>query len=398
MAASSSSGGSGQTWVPYEPSRDCSQGVCSIYCPQWCYVIFPPPPPVGLADEGSSGQTTFSPLMIAIIGVLAAAFLLVSYYTIVSKYCAAPGSLRRWFLGPGPSRPTVADDAAALGRRQADASSSSWHVSPSNGLDDALIGKITVYRYRKGEGFVDGSDCSVCLSEFREGESLRLLPKCSHAFHLHCIDTWLKSHSNCPLCRANIVLLNSLPPPPPPPPQPQPPTDPREPFAAGRNENEMVIIVQDNSLSESAAAAEEEEDDDCEAHAENGAEPKDRRRNLEEFDDDITELVGEDGIQPTRRSFSADSHHHHRGKVSIADVLQASTEDELLAAAKENGVLVGGGCSSRRCAGENSKESSTIRALHCVISPEPTKRSAPSGRLCFTTHGREKKLTTTLPI
>ncbi|CAL1395531.1 unnamed protein product [Linum trigynum] len=52
-------------------------------------------------------------------------------------------------------------------------------------------------------------NCSVCLSEFEEGESLRLLPKCSHAFHIPCIDTWLRSHKNCPLCRAPIVAADA---------------------------------------------------------------------------------------------------------------------------------------------------------------------------------------------
>uniref|UniRef100_A0A6N2L204 RING-type E3 ubiquitin transferase n=1 Tax=Salix viminalis TaxID=40686 RepID=A0A6N2L204_SALVM len=50
-----------------------------------------------------------------------------------------------------------------------------------------------------------GTECSVCLNEFRDDETLRLLPKCSHAFHIPCIDTWLGSHTNCPLCRAPIV-------------------------------------------------------------------------------------------------------------------------------------------------------------------------------------------------
>lgn len=45
----------------------------------------------------------------------------------------------------------------------------------------------------------------MCLSEFQEDESLRLLPKCNHAFHIPCIDTWLRSHTNCPLCRASIL-------------------------------------------------------------------------------------------------------------------------------------------------------------------------------------------------
>lgn len=52
---------------------------------------------------------------------------------------------------------------------------------------------------------VDGTDCSVCLNEFQEDDTLRLLPKCNHAFHIACIDTWLRSHTNCPLCRAHIV-------------------------------------------------------------------------------------------------------------------------------------------------------------------------------------------------
>ncbi|KAK3034301.1 hypothetical protein RJ639_034105 [Escallonia herrerae] len=179
--------GNPNTWQPYNNYRDCSQGICSIYCPQWCYIIFPPPPP--RPQENDSG-TNFSPLIIAVIGILASAFLLVSYYTIISKYCR---------------RRSQNNAVAHIDLNHSEITHDQLQVG-STGLDEALIKSITVCKYKKGDGLVEGTDCAVCLSEFEENESLRLLPKCNHAFHLPCIDKWLRSHSNCPLCRSTVVL------------------------------------------------------------------------------------------------------------------------------------------------------------------------------------------------
>lgn len=79
------------------------------------------------------------------------------------------------------------------------------------GLEEALINRIPTCTYRHLEGLIEDAGCSVCLSEFEEEETLRILPKCNHAFHIQCIDTWLHSHSTCPLCRVNIVLAAGLP-------------------------------------------------------------------------------------------------------------------------------------------------------------------------------------------
>uniref|UniRef100_A0A6N2LKB5 RING-type E3 ubiquitin transferase n=1 Tax=Salix viminalis TaxID=40686 RepID=A0A6N2LKB5_SALVM len=79
-----------------------------------------------------------------------------------------------------------------------------WYIR-TVGLHPSVISSITVCKYKNGDGLVEGTECSVCLNEFRDDETLRLLPKCSHAFHIPCIDTWLGSHTNCPLCRAPIV-------------------------------------------------------------------------------------------------------------------------------------------------------------------------------------------------
>jgi hypothetical protein len=82
-----------------------------------------------------------------------------------------------------------------------------WYIN-FFGLQQSVIDSITVFKYKKDEGLIDGTECSVCLTEFQEDESLRLLPKCSHAFHTPCIDTWLRTHKNCPLCRSPIVSDN----------------------------------------------------------------------------------------------------------------------------------------------------------------------------------------------
>ncbi|CAN7075850.1 unnamed protein product [Brassica oleracea var. botrytis] len=184
-------------WATYDSYRDCSQGVCSVYCPQWCYVIFPPPPPsFFLDDEDDSSSSDFSPLLIALIGILASAFILLGYYTLISKYCHR----RRQ-----ASSSTAASISISSFVTEAPEENNGAPDRIGDGLDETLIKSITVYKYRKGDGFVESSDCSVCLSEFQENERLRLLPECSHAFHVACIDTWLKSHSNCPLCRAFIA-------------------------------------------------------------------------------------------------------------------------------------------------------------------------------------------------
>jgi Ring finger domain len=43
------------------------------------------------------------------------------------------------------------------------------------------------------------NECTVCLAEYEDGDTLRTLP-CGHFFHAaKCIDRWLLSHSSCPM-------------------------------------------------------------------------------------------------------------------------------------------------------------------------------------------------------
>ncbi|KAL2251265.1 UNVERIFIED_CONTAM: RING-H2 finger protein ATL60 [Sesamum indicum] len=52
--------------------------------------------------------------------------------------------------------------------------------------------------------------CAICLSDVCGGDGYRKLPECGHCFHAQCIDAWFKSHSTCPLCRAQVPQMISL--------------------------------------------------------------------------------------------------------------------------------------------------------------------------------------------
>jgi len=47
--------------------------------------------------------------------------------------------------------------------------------------------------------------CSICLSEYRDGEMLRVMPECRHGFHVACLDSWLRRSGSCPVCRSSPI-------------------------------------------------------------------------------------------------------------------------------------------------------------------------------------------------
>ncbi|KAM7471998.1 hypothetical protein LguiA_010181 [Lonicera macranthoides] len=53
-------------------------------------------------------------------------------------------------------------------------------------------------------GPVDVQQCYICLSEYEEGDKVRILP-CHHEYHMSCVDKWLKEINGvCPVCRCNV--------------------------------------------------------------------------------------------------------------------------------------------------------------------------------------------------
>lgn len=66
---------------------------------------------------------------------------------------------------------------------------------------------LEIFEYgkeRKGQkfGVKEKEDCSICWTGYKDGDFIAVFP-CpgKHAFHLKCINNWLKRSYTCPICR-----------------------------------------------------------------------------------------------------------------------------------------------------------------------------------------------------
>lgn len=91
---------------------------------------------------------------------------------------------------------------------------SSLQIQNHHGLELRVIPSLPMFQFKRSEYEGEGEgeekkavnkECAICLGEeFEEEEWVKKIPNCSHIFHVSCIDAWLQSHSNCPLCRTSV--------------------------------------------------------------------------------------------------------------------------------------------------------------------------------------------------
>ncbi|KAF5464096.1 hypothetical protein F2P56_014205 [Juglans regia] len=130
-----------------------------------------------------------TPSTLIITVVLVCGFALLAFFSIYIKQCTR-------------SR------AAAASRTVRPDVSSTPDRPKRRGLDPAVVETFPILAYSAVKGLKIGRgalECAVCLNEFEDHETLRLLPKCNHVFHPYCIDTWLTSWGTCPVCRARLT-------------------------------------------------------------------------------------------------------------------------------------------------------------------------------------------------
>lgn len=159
--------------------------------------------PIPAPSDAGQGTAAAFPIAIVIaIGFMVTTLILISYYFLV---------VRCWLRGGGASgllhRARREDDRGGLAERVSAVFFADHDAAElPGGLDPDVVAALPVVRYYRRRAR-SASECAVCLGEFAPGERLKLLPGCSHAFHIDCIDTWLHHNVSCPLCRAVVTAV-----------------------------------------------------------------------------------------------------------------------------------------------------------------------------------------------
>ncbi|KAE8820376.1 E3 ubiquitin-protein ligase RING1-like [Hordeum vulgare] len=185
-------------------SLECHRSCPGVDCPDYAA---PPPPPLPLAPAAVDHRL---PVRLLLTVSLLSAFLFLSLglaTLLLYRRRRALRRRRRAATAPLPHGDGFGDGGDEEAGGGGGVVHHVWYIR-TVGLDEATIASIATKEYR---GVGTGGDCAVCLGEFSDGELVRLLPRCSHPFHAPCIDTWLRAHVSCPICRSVVVVPSGLP-------------------------------------------------------------------------------------------------------------------------------------------------------------------------------------------
>jgi hypothetical protein len=49
-------------------------------------------------------------------------------------------------------------------------------------------------------------ECTICLTQFKNGDPVKVVPGCSHVFHESCFNDWVALRFRCPNCNTEILI------------------------------------------------------------------------------------------------------------------------------------------------------------------------------------------------
>ncbi|XP_020594425.1 RING-H2 finger protein ATL67-like [Phalaenopsis equestris] len=149
----------------------------------------PPPPPYVYNIGGLS-----TPVALGLIAVLVV-FLITVFLTLFFCYHL---TLIPHYQNPNPSPDQTLGAAPARVIFVMEGEYQAGRGVP--GLDEAVISSYPEFSFSVNGG--EEGLCSICLNEYKEGQMLKRMPECRHCFHIGCIDSWLRRHGTCPICRS----------------------------------------------------------------------------------------------------------------------------------------------------------------------------------------------------
>ncbi|KAJ0441279.1 putative transcription factor C2H2 family [Helianthus annuus] len=161
----------------------------------------------------SKPPVRFTPPLIVMVVIIATAFITIAYSRAISRRFLL--LRRRWRQWRRRRRLLNSYVPSSVGNGDIEDNISGedlynptygYQLFSPYGLDDAVIKTIPLSIHTRKSSV---HECAVCLLEFEDNDYVRTLPVCYHAFHVDCIDIWLRCHANCPLCRASVFRPES---------------------------------------------------------------------------------------------------------------------------------------------------------------------------------------------
>ncbi|KAL3634206.1 hypothetical protein CASFOL_021260 [Castilleja foliolosa] len=170
-----------------------------------------PPPPLAsiiyTAVKPTSDSHKISSIGLGYAIAIALSFLVLLSIIVLSSYiCCRSAAARRRRHHTGNPNPNIGNENGIYLPRvifvAEDDDSESQNAGI--GLDQAVINSYPKLTFSKrGGNWPYDAVCAICLCEYRESETLRMLTDCRHCFHVMCVDAWLKLNASCPVCRSS---------------------------------------------------------------------------------------------------------------------------------------------------------------------------------------------------
>ncbi|KAK1288530.1 E3 ubiquitin-protein ligase ATL6 [Acorus calamus] len=144
-----------------------------------------PTSPTNNSNIDPYANSDFNQSIVIVLVLIGSSFFIVIFYTIIRQFAGDRN-------GDAVNRGTGGFRSQRINR----------------GIEASALEAFPTFLYSDVKGLKLGNDtlvCAICINEFEDDKTLRLLPKCDHVFHTDCIDTWLATHTTCPVCRSNLV-------------------------------------------------------------------------------------------------------------------------------------------------------------------------------------------------